>query len=256
MENESRFITTPESQERFGRNVEIHVIFVRHGEKGGEGELTDEGKKQASGFGENLENKHAIKGYSSPIQRAMDTVEHIIENSPHDKKLKTRIRTEIGIPPSSQEFYKKFRELEEEGADTAAEWFLSFGQERPDSETFSPHEVAEAFAYMIAKYSKMADKLYSGSNIDLVNGTHQGLPEALLKEVLKREVDGREVVGFEKAEDIGGALQFAEGMEFAIRTDERGGKSLKVIFRGQEYGIDMVKLAELAKAYEERQKQG
>ena len=101
----------------------------------------------------------------------------------------------------------------------------------------------------------MADKLYSGSNIDLINGTHQGLPEALLKEVLVRRKDDRDLVGFEKLEDIGGALQFTEGMEFLIRVDEQGNKVLKLNFRGQTYDIAMDKLLELAKAYEERQKQ-
>src|SRR3989344_2614601 len=154
MENESR-ISSPESLERFGKNVEIHAIFVRHGEKGESGELTEEGKKQASELGGNLENRDAIKGYASPIQRAVKTVEKIIENSPHDKKLKTRIRTEIGIPPSSKEFYKKFKELEGQGPDAAAEWFLSFGAEKPDAETSSPHEVAESFDYILTKYLRM-----------------------------------------------------------------------------------------------------
>jgi broad specificity phosphatase PhoE len=252
MEKEPQ-IFTPEIIERFGRNVEIHAIFVRHGEKSESGELTDEGKKQAAEFGKNLESKDAVKGYSSPVQRAIETVEQIIENSPHDKKLKTRIRTEIGIPPSSQEFYKKFKELEKQGPDEAAKWFLSFGAERPDPETASPHEVAESFAYILTKYFKMADKLYSGSNIDLVNGTHQGLPETLLKEVLKRKIDdNEEVVGFDNLEEIGGALKFTEGMEFIIKTDERGDKKLTVNFRGQEYDIDMAKLNELAKSYAEK----
>lgn len=245
-------IFTPEI-ERFGRNVEIHAVFVRHGEKNEGGELTDKGKKQAAEFGENLKSRDAIKGYSSPVQRAIETVEQIIENSPHDKKLKTRIRTEIGIPPSSQEFYKKFKELEKQGPDEAAKWFLSFGTEKPDAESSSPHEVAESFAYILAKYFKMADKLYSGSNIDLVNGTHQGLTEALLKEVLKRENDnGEEVTGFDNLEEIGGALKFTEGIEFIIKTDERGDKKLTVNFRGQEYDIDMAKLNELAKSYAEK----
>jgi broad specificity phosphatase PhoE len=254
MENE-RHIFTPESQERFGRNVEIHAVFVRHGEKGEGGELTEEGKNQAAEFGEQLEKKDAVKGYVSPVQRAIETVERIIESSPHDKKLKTRIRTEIGIPPSSKEFYAKFKELEKQGPDAAAEWFLSFGAERPDTETASPHEVAESFAYVLAKYLRMADKLYSGSNIDLVNGTHQGLPESLLKEVLKRKMDDKEVIGFDKIEDIGGALRFTEGMEFVVKTDSEGNKRLTVNFRGQGYDIDMAKLDELAKSYAEKQKQ-
>lgn len=256
MEKEPRIPPlNPESLERFGRNVEIHAIFVRHGEKSESGELTEEGKQQASEFGSNLESRDAVKGYVSSVQRAVETIEKIIESSPHDKKLQTRIRTEIGIPPSSKEFYKKFKEFEKEGPDAAAEWFLSFGKERPDAETASPHEVAESFAYILTRYLKMADRLYSGSNIDLINGTHQGLPEALLKEILKRKIGDEEITGFDKLEDIGGALRFTEGMEFIIKTDEKGNKKLTLNFRDQEYNIDMAKLNELSQSYVEKQKQ-
>lgn len=254
-EKEPQFIFPETQEKRFGNNVEVHVIFMRHGEKGEGGALTEKGKKQATEFGVNLEKRDAIKGYSSPIQRAIETVEQVIESAPHDKKLNTRIRAEISIPPSSEEFLKKFRELEKQAPDAAAEWYLSFGAERPDDETLSPHEVAESFAYVIKRYMRMADKLYSGSNIDLINATHQGLPEALLKEILIRKVGDKEVVGFEKLEDIGGALKFTEGVEFLIKTDEQGNKKSTVIFRGKEYDVDMAKLSDLAKTYEERQEQ-
>lgn len=253
MENEPP-IATPESLERFGKNVEIHAVFVRHGEKGEGGELTDEGKRHASEFGERLANKDAIKGYSSPVQRVVETVEQIIENSPHDKKLKTRIKTELMPSLSSQEFDNKFGELEKQAPGAAAEWYLSFGSQRPDPKTTSPHEIAESFAYILTKYLRMSDKLYSGSKIDIINGTHQGLTEFLLKEVLIRKIDDKEVVGFEKLEDIGGALKFTEGVEFVIKTDEHGNKNLIVNFRGQEYNMDMPRLDELAKSYAEKQK--
>lgn len=253
MEKELHF--NPESQEkRFGTDVQIHAIFMRHGEKDEHGELTDEGKKQALEFGESIEDKDAIKGYSSPVQRAVETVERVIENSPHDKKLKTRIRTEIGIPSSSQNLRNKFKELEKLSPDAATEWYLSFGTEKPDLETTSPHEIAESFAYVLTKYLRMAEKLYSGSNIDLINVTHQGLPEALLKEILIQQKDDQKIIGFDKLEDIGGALKFTEGMEFLIKTDEQGNKSLKLNFRGQTYDLEMDKLGELAKSYEEKQK--
>jgi len=245
-------IVTPESLERFGRNVEIHAIFMRHGEKGASGELTEEGKRQATQLGESLTDKDAIKAYSSPVQRVLETVQEVLDAAPHDKKLNTRVRVEIGIPPSSKEFIEQFRQLEKEGPDAAAEWYLSFGAENPDPETSSPHEVAKSFAYILTKYLKMAGKLYSGSNIDLINGTHQGLPEALLKEVLVRQKDDQELIGFEKLEDIGGALKFTESMEFLIKIDEHGNKILKLNFRGQTYDIDMDKLNELAQSYEQK----
>jgi broad specificity phosphatase PhoE len=254
MEREPKNYSPEQQSERFGKNVEIHAIFMRHGEKGESGELTDEGKRQAIELGSDLISKDAIKGYSSPVQRVLETVQQVVEAAPHDKKLNTRVRTEIGIPPSSKEFIAKFRQLEKEGPDAAAEWYLSFGTEKPDSETTSPHEIAESFAYVLTKYLRMADKLYTGSNIDLINGTHQGLPEALLKEILIRQKDDKTIIGFDKLEDIGGALKFTEGMEFLIKVDEQGNKSLKLNFRGQTYDLEMDKLNELAKSYAEKQK--
>ncbi len=247
-----RIPNSPEYK-RFGRNVEIHAIFVRHGEKDEKGNLIDKGKEQASYFGKKLENSDAIKAYSSPVQRVVETVEQIIKNSPHDKKLKTRLKTEISIPQISQETYKKIKELGEKGDDEATEWFLNFGSKKPDAETTSPYEVAESFAYVLTKYLRMTDKIYSGSNIDLIHGTHQMLPEALLKEVLIRKFEDKNIVGFEKLDDIGGALKFTEGMEFFIKTDEFGNKKINVKFRDQVYDIDMSKLDELAKSYAEKQ---
>lgn len=255
MENEPRLeFSEPEQKERFGKGVEIHVVFLRHGEKGEGGEITEEGKNQASKFGEDLESKNAIKGYSSPVKRVIETVERVIESAPHDKKLTTRVRTEIGIPPStSEKFLKKYRELEKQGPDTAAEWHLSFGFNRPDAKTPSPHENAEAIAYILDRYIRMADKLYSGSKVDLINGTHQGFPEALLKEILIRQEGNKTILGFEKLEEIGGALRPTEGMEFAIKTDESGNKIINLNFRGKQYDLDINKLAELAEEYAKRQ---
>jgi len=251
MENE-RIYSNEVRVERFGRDVEIHAIFMRHGEKNEDGELTEEGKKQAIEFGSELTKKDAIKAYSSPVQRVLETVQQVIESAPHDKKLNTKIRTEIGIPASSKKFIEKFKQLEEDGVGLAVEWYLSFGTKKPDQDTTSPYEVAKSFAYILTKYLTMADKLYSGSRIDLINGTHQGLPEALLKEVLIRQKDDQKVIGFEKLEDIGGALKFSEGMEFLIKIDELGNKILKLNFRGQIYDIDMDKLNELAQSYEKQ----
>lgn len=68
-----------EQEEKYGRNVEIHAIFLRHGKKDESGELTDKGRRRATNFGGKLEGKKTIKGYSSPVKRAIETVERIIE---------------------------------------------------------------------------------------------------------------------------------------------------------------------------------
>ena len=246
--NSERPENRPEKKER-GRNVTIHVVFLRHGEKGPSGELAPEGVRQATEYGEKMIPRDAVKGYSSPIQRVIDTVERVIKSAPHEKKLKTRVKAELGIPPFSKESAKRFSELEKDDADAAADWYLSFGSDKPDRDTTSPHEVAKTFAYLVQWYGRMAKKLYSKSEVDLINGTHQALPMALLKEVLIRRTDDKEIVGFDKVEEIGGALKPTEEVEFLIKTDEMGHEDIKVILRGAEYDINMQKMNALAESY-------
>lgn len=101
----------------------------------------------------------------------------------------------------------------------------------------------------------MADRLYSGSNIDLINGTHGGLPEALLQEILIRKQDDKTIIGFEKLKEIGGGLKPAEGMDFLIKIDEKNEKTIKLHFRNEEYDLDLDKLNELARSYAEGKKE-
>lgn len=100
----------------------------------------------------------------------------------------------------------------------------------------------------------MPEKLKSGSNIDLINVTHQSIPEALLKEVLvQQEKDGTQKVGFKTLAEIGGPLQTAEPMEFLIKTDKQGEKSIQLHFRNQTFDIDINRLRELAESYAQKQ---
>lgn len=248
-------MTTEQPQKHIekGKNVILRVLFIRHGEKDKETDgLTEGGKEEAIGFGKNLRKAKLIKGYSSSLERAVQTTEQIIGATPlpPDKKRKTRIRQEIGMPPFSAQATQYYRDLEAIRFGKGAEWWLSFGESRPDEETWSPRETAESFAYALRRYFKMPDKLYVGSEADLINGTHQALPEALLKEVLIREQGGEKIVGFDKLEEIGGALKLTEGMEFDINVDAIGQKTIKLHLRGREYDIDLEKLNKLAESYE------
>lgn len=241
-----------ESEEKFGRNIEIHAIFIRHGEKGPAGELAEAGKKEAEKFGKSLETKAAIKGYTSPVKRVIETVEKIIEAAPHEKKLKTRIRSAIGLWPLSKKFAEEWKKREAISDDNAAEWYLSFGDKRPDPETWSPHETAEAVSYLLSHYIKIPERLRSDSDIDLINGTHTVVPLTLLKEALIREEKGGKVIGFENISEIGGALKSTEAIEFLITTDKEGKKNVKLNFRDHTYDIYLDKVEELAQSYIEK----
>lgn len=232
----------------YGKDVEIHAIFVRHGEKDKEGQLTYQGREQAKAYGRNLGKRKAIKGYSSSVQRVIDTTEEIIEAAPHDKKLKTRIR-ELTNPGFSKKFIEEYMRHYEKSPDAAADWYFELGKKRFDESNPTTQELAESFAYIVQKDIRMSNRLYSGSKVDLVVGTHQNLPECLLKEVLIRDVDGKSVRGFDSVKEIGGLLEYAEQVDFVIKRDSERETHIKVEFRGKEYDVDMKRLNQLANNY-------
>jgi len=253
MGNESNELNPIESAEgQFGRNVELHAIFMRHGEADEGGGLTETGKRQVEIAGQSIDSADVIKVYSSPIRRARETAEGIGETVTHDKKLETRTKLSLEIPNISEEFLDKLVEIEKRSPDTSTQFYLNFGKQRPDPETSSPQEIAEMMAYVLSNYFKMAKRLKSGSNIDLVNVTHQGLPEALLKEVLIQEDRDKQKVGLETLAEIGGPLKPAESMEFRIRTNEDGDETVELYFRGKTFNLDLGKVDELSRTYIER----
>ena len=154
------------------------------------------------------------------------------------------------MPGMSKQFMQEYKKQAKDGGeDVAADWYLSFGNKRFDRETVSPKEVAEGFAYMLRENMKMSRKLYSGSKVDLIGGTHQILPESLLKEIMIRNVNGRKVVGFNSVKEIGGALGFAEPVDFYVKRGKDGGETIKLDFRNGEYDVDIGRLNKLADSY-------
>ncbi len=244
-----------ESRERFGRNIEVHAIFTRHAEKDETGNLTLKGKEQARIAGGSLEKRDAIKANVAPVQRVIDTIDSIVKSAPHDKKMNVRTRSELGYQASAG-FVKQFRSMEGQGEDAAPQWFLDFNEKRPDTSTLSPHEVAEQLASLIVHYAELSKRLYSGSKIDWILGTQQGLPEALLREVLVRTDNDKKVSGFQNLTEIGGALRFAEMIDFEIRIDDEGVSTLQINFRGKSYDVDMCKLHELSTSFHSKQNNG
>jgi hypothetical protein len=96
----------------------------------------------------------------------------------------------------------------------------------------------------------MADRLYFGSEVDLLNASHGGTLEPFLKEVMLRRVrdkGGKEKIvrGFDSIEEIGGGMRYGESWSLLIKTDAYGNKTIKLFLRGQEYDLDVERLKEL-----------
>jgi broad specificity phosphatase PhoE len=273
-----------ESKERFGRNVKIHAIFVRHGEKEisptkFETGLTERGKKESKEFAKKLKERKTIKAFSSDTERTKETAKLIVEASPTEKKMKQRVKKELGFYYDPEGgFVKKLKEIKKEilgeNFDRLPEkeqkerfheyekqtmdYYLGFGNKRPDPNTFSPVETAAMIARRLDIYLRMPEKLYSDSEVDLINVSHDFPLVSFLKEVLIRKVGEKQIRGFGKIDEIGGPIGLNEGFEVLIQTDNQGEESLKMIFRNQEYRIDMERLKELveiAKSLEEKEKE-
>lgn len=271
-----------ENQKKFGRNIEVHGRFIRHGEKlelldESETGLTEEGKRGSIDFGKKLEPRTAIKGYSSDTDRTKDTIRLIVESSPTGKKMTQHIKDELYVNYSSEFRARimeiKKRELGEDFDEQPAEekrkrltrcgieqmnFYLPFKDKRPDKKTYSPVETAAQVARRADLYIRMADKMYSDSKVDLMNGAHDVNIAVFLNEVMIRKVDGQEKRGFDSMQDIGGPIDYHEGFDIVTRIDECGEKTVKIIFRDKEYDIDLKRLGELveiAKNLEQEEKE-
>ncbi|MDP2684864.1 MAG: histidine phosphatase family protein [bacterium] len=259
-------------KKHFGENVIIHALFIRHGEKvmsdDIETPLTSKGEKISREKGRQMSKRDAVKGYTSDTERTIATADAMVEESPTVKKMNLKKISHLSyVYDKEGSFAKEFSRQRKEilGDDFQSlsaeeqeekirqmslqmtDYYLSFGDKRPDDESYSPVETAATMARVVDKYMRMADKLKSGSKVDLVNTTHDFNIAAFLKEVIIREVDSQQVTGFDSIDDIGGLIEYNDGFEALIKIDGNGQKSLKILFRGQKYDIDEDRLAELVK---------
>lgn len=260
-----------EKNKEKGENVIVHAIFIRHGEKEHEPDnpetgLTLAGEWDSRVFGQGRGYKSYIEPHASDTPRTKDTAKYATEQSPTKEKralilednlafhydpegsfvkevMKIK-RDALGDNPeqlSEAEFNAKIFEANSRQAD----YYLNFGDQRPDLKTFSPVETASGVAKMVYDYERNSNDIKSGSDVDCINGTHDFNLAAFLKEVMIREVDGRKIRGFDSVEEIGGSFDFAESFEVLIKTDQSGKKEMKLVFRGREYAVDMDRLNEL-----------
>lgn len=258
-EQEEMRNTAEDLEQEKGRNVKVSAIFERHGEKAksettAETQLTETGKAEGAKFGKKLPKRSVVKGYSSDTERTIATANLAVENSPTEvKKPRIKIDRDLGFYYDKEgEFFKDVRNAAEGASDLTeyrnlqADYYLKFGDKRPNPRTVSPVELAALMAKKVNTYISMADRLDSGSDVQLLNVTHDFNIASFLKEVmvLARKEDD-EPVKFEKIEKIGGGIGYNESFEVLTETDAQGNKTIKLIFRGKEYELDTKRLAEL-----------
>ena len=267
-------------ENKYGKNVKIHAIFLRHGEKetdmtAADTGLTERGRRESLEIGRKLDEKDLIKAYSSDTDRTKESAELIVFASPTEKKMKHRIEKELSfyydkngvffnnlIKAKKEMLGDGFKELQEEEKkekmekyeNWATDYYLSFSEQRPDESTMSPVETAAIMAKRVETYIKMADRLRSNSDIQMINDTHDLNLAAFLKEALVRDVNGQKIRGFKSIEEIGGSLAFNEGFEIIVENDEEGKKNIKFVFRKRQYELDFQRLNELSKIAQDVEK--
>jgi hypothetical protein len=254
-----------------GENVIIHAVFMRHGEKEHDPEnpetgLTLKGEWDSRAFGQSRGRKGYIEPHASDTPRTIDTAKYATEQSPTRDKKDLVLENDLAFryDPES-DFLKKAMKIKRDvlGEDPGnlpedelikrmfeanskqTDYYLSFGDQRPDIKTFSPVETASGIAKMVYDYIEGTSEIKSGSEIDLINATHDFNLAAFLKEAMIREEGGHKIRGFDSVDEIGGSFGFNEGFEILIKASEKGKKEIKLVFRGREHQLDMDRINEL-----------
>jgi len=251
-------VSSSEKHEKYGENVLISTKFIRHAEKGSfNGGLTPKGVGDAKAYGQAMEvHKDGIKGYFTPIERSQHTLDNIIGEVDAEKKFNSRLRYNLTYNLAdkilfSDEAMKKYAKVTEEngGDETAAlQWYLDFGDKRPDKGTISPKESAARFAKLVERYVKMSKKLKSGSAIDLIHVSHSGSIEPFLKELIGNAIDKEPInpEGNNFLEKLGGLINYLEGFGVDVKRSSKDSVELELEFRGRKYVITEKEIEDLA----------
>ena len=242
--------------------------------------ISEGGKERARIFGKKRlkeKGRRPDKVYKTSINRTHQTADAILEESgePQDSQKgdfygfegavwsSDITREYIAIMDAEKEkvMVRKFpgrkyedlnldeqEEVAEISEEPALQWYLDFGDKRPDSDTYSPREMAAVVAYKINKLVNMTDWIDNGEKLDILSVGHKTSTEAFLKYCLKGYIGGKEKTGFDELEEIGGSLKIMEAWDLDINNDEKGNKSISLTIEDidDQYTLDTKALSELA----------
>lgn len=273
-----------EGKER-GRNVNLKFVFRRHEEPGKTPEgmsadfLTEFGTQRAKERGKVLAgaDEYLMVAGSKGVKRARETGGLLLGGFRDEEGASAIVNREMSgeqqekmghgkMPPGDVVIYrsgdldpvKNFAAIAKEAkaqgaADLQAQiqWWLDNPDRARALGAPTSEDVAAEFAYRLGIGMRMSGRLFEGLDVRFENLTHGPKPDAFLKEVMMK--DGKR--GFEKLEEIGGMFQPGEDVEFDVKRDAQGQASVKISFRGKEYGVDTQRLEELQARYHNMQAQ-
>lgn len=284
--NKIESLATPEQKE-FGGNVKAILEFKRHQDPGKDPVtgmsadfLTEKGQGASADDGQKIAET-TVKGFASPKLRAQETVDLMLQNVSDDVKVinktteslkGTKAENLVNNQRGENEFNVRTRkELDavanfgkvmplasawaegqiKEGAkldkySLIVQWYLDNPEVCKENGVLTSHETAVEIAERVSTELGLTERLYSGSDVRLVNVTHGPKIEPFLQEV----------INFKNLEEIGGALQPGESIQFKVNIDASKQKEVKLLFRDKEYSVDEIKIKDLAQEYRDRIKAG
>lgn len=222
----------------------LHIFLVRHAQREkGEDHITIEGERKAGALGEELRSQHlqsTFLGYCSEKQRAKETLQAILKGAgafPSSHFEEQAPQSDLQNQNSS-EFDKHWAYLEEEvHKDAGIDWYLQFGDQRPDPETISPLEVAARVSRLVWQFiDEPGTTSHSSDDRCVLMVTHSGITELFLASMLE----------FPKVEAIGGILDYLEVAHLNFEFSDGILLGGHLLLRGKEYSIDIDKLLILA----------
>jgi broad specificity phosphatase PhoE len=237
--------------------------------------ISQKGANESKEVGKKIEAaKNGAKAYVSQSPRARETAESILEGY-QEKNPDVPIRKIVIREKLSSNFPKEFLEIydgrfiesrtklmqemglehglfkqlspdqQEEIAERAEEPVLQEWLKGQSglSQLLTPKQASRTFAQLFnRRHGRMASKLYSGSEVDLIHITHRGIMEPFLVSGVLINQDGQRVTDIE---ELGGSLAIMEGWESEMKTDNQGNPITTVKLREKTYSIDEMQLSKV-----------
>jgi hypothetical protein len=264
---------TPESIEK-GINVNVSIDLIRHPEKDpATGKLTQNGKdaffaQLNSDLGDGKEYD-IVKFYVSPLSRGQEAKESI-NRFMEVSGVNTSIRDGKELVGKFQDVGSEFKEaitsiLEQKGqltkeqVDAIRERDTIIPAHEPASKdfetktnelllseffdtiipgtSFTGKEHAEVLKGLIDHFSELTSRLKSGSKVKLVLVSHSGVIEYLTKYVYLQNHPELKA-GDVGVDDIGGLVDFSQGPEINISSDDKGEKKISFKFKNLDLVYD------------------
>lgn len=270
-------------KQEFGKNVHAVLEFLRHATPGKTPEgmsadfLTEGGQKMAQEMGMARVREKNVGGYSSPAKRAQETGDLYLDNTdesvtvvnrtiaetkakyPKQKEGNTfRMKTKqelapvadfAKIMPLAQTYAKAQKEVGSklDALTHIIQFYLDNPEKCKEMGVDLPHEAASQIAYRFATELNMTNRFQEDTDVRLINVTHGPKLEPFLKEV----------IGFDRLEEIGGAVKEGENLQFVVDIDADKKKTVTLVFRDKNYELtdeQIRHLTEMSNEYKEKLK--